>query len=126
MTETRPYYFEIHEWFQQKPLEEQERMIKDHEERQALYARLEAGREQGYAWAKYRIKELGYKSMADFVRRNGFTKMSASTINNYLKYGTFPTWQLILLAYALKSTPNAMLSIYGMYDPTKTHKIEQD
>jgi len=130
MAETNfPYWWEQSEWYLAMSPEEQadykEKYEQEQKERERQYVRIQLGREQGYAWSKQRIKDLGYKSMADFQRRNGFIKMSASTINNYLKYASFPTWQLVLLAYALKSTPNAILTVYGLYEPDKTHKIEQ-
>jgi len=81
--------------------------------------------EQGHAWSKSRIKQLGYKSMSEFCRVNKFP-VTAGTVSNYLKgHSTFPLWFVPLLCYALKVTPNILLTVYGYYDPSKQSEVDQ-
>jgi len=66
-----------------------------------------------------RYKSLGYKSLADFCRRNNFG-VTAGTVGNYLKgNGTMPLYFLPKLCYALLMTPNELLALLGIYDPSK-------
>jgi hypothetical protein len=71
-----------------------------------------------YEWLKGRIKQLGYKSLAQFVRENNIP-VGASTVANYFRGYTIPLYMVKHFCYALKITPNTFLSIMGYYDPKK-------
>ena len=77
----------------------------------------ERKRKRGVIEARY--KSLGYKSLADFCRRNNFG-VTAGTVGNYLKgSATMPLYFLPKLCYALLMTPNEVLALLGIYDPSK-------
>jgi len=74
---------------------------------------------------KDRIKQLGYKSMADFRRGNPNLMVTAGTITNYFRgYSTIDAGTIVRLSYALRMTPNTFLAIMGYYDPTKQTIVE--
>jgi hypothetical protein len=65
-----------------------------------------------------RIKQLGYTSMADFRRHHPELAVTAGTLSNYFRgYNTIPIYAIQPLCYALRMTPNTLLSILGYYDP---------
>jgi hypothetical protein len=77
------------------------------------------------AFLKTRIKQLGYSSMADFRRQNPELVVTAGTITNYFRgYSTMSPYTIVNLSYALRMTPNTLLSILGYYDPKKQTIVE--
>jgi hypothetical protein len=77
------------------------------------------------AFLKTRIKQLGYTSMADFRRGNPELVVTAGTITNYFRgYSTMSPYTIVHLSYALRMTPNTLLSILGYYDPKKQTIVE--
>lgn len=71
-------------------------------------------------WFKGRIKQLGYKSLAEFRRQNPELLVTAGTITNYFRgYSTMSPYTIAKLCYALRVTPNTFMSIMGFYDPKK-------
>lgn len=65
-----------------------------------------------------RIKQLGYTSMADFRRNHPELVVTAGTLSNYFRgYSTIPIYSIQNLCYALRMTPNTLLSVLGYYDP---------
>lgn len=74
---------------------------------------------------KARIKQLGYKSVAEFRRANPSLIVTAGTLTNYFRgYSTMSPFTIVNLSYALCMTPNTLLSILGYYDPTKQTIVE--
>jgi hypothetical protein len=74
---------------------------------------------------KARIKQLGYKSMADFRRGNPELIVTAGTLTNYFRgYSTLDAGTIVRLSYALRMTPNTLLSILRYYDPKKQTIVE--
>jgi len=79
------------------------------------YAQSQANQE----WLKGRIKHLGYKSMAQFVRTTSIP-VTAGTVTNYFRgHSSIPLYMIKHLCYALKVTPNDLLTVIGEYDPSK-------
>ena len=86
---------------------------------QAYYDWREQERKRKRQLIESRYKSLGYKSLADFCRRNNFG-VTAGTVGNYLKgNGTMPLYFLPKLCYALLMTPNELLALLEIYDPSK-------
>ena len=74
---------------------------------------------------KARIKQLGYKSMADFRRNHPELMVTPGTITNYFRgYSTLDAGTVVRLSLALRMTPNTFLSIMGYYDPRKQTIVE--
>lgn len=81
--------------------------------------------EMNLTWYKSRIKKLGYKSNADFIRRNPSIRVTAGTVTNYFRgYSTMPIYQMKDLCYALCVTPDTLLMVMGYYDPSKQQIID--
>lgn len=93
------------------------------EQYNAIYNQQYTQSQRNYAWFQSRLKLLGYKSLAQFRRNNPSLSVTASTISNYFRYGTMPLWIVPQLCYALKVTPNTLLSILGYYEPAKQQEI---
>jgi hypothetical protein len=88
-------------------------------EYKSYWEKEQARREMASYWVKARMKELGYKSMAQFRRENAGLSVTAGTVSNWLRWGTIPLWAVPQLCYALKVTPTQFLTAIGMYDPSK-------
>lgn len=74
---------------------------------------------------KGRLKQLGYKSMADFRRCNPELMVTAGTITNYFRgFSTIDAETIVRLSLALRMTPNTFLAIMGYYDPKKQTIVE--
>jgi hypothetical protein len=71
-----------------------------------------------YMWFKSRVKKVGYKSVAEFVRVNQIP-VTAGTLTNYFRGNTMPLYMVKYMCYALRVTPNDFLTIIGQYDPEK-------
>lgn len=84
------------------------------------HKRQKAIQEGNYQFLQGRIKQLGYKSVADFRRGNPDLYVTSGTIANYFRgNSTMSPQTIVRLSYSLKMTPNNLLSILGYYDPAK-------
>jgi hypothetical protein len=79
-----------------------------------------AQNEENLNWFKDRVRYLGYASVAHFRRQNPDIGVTAGTITNYFRgYSTMPIYKIAPLCYALKVTPDVLLTIMGLYQPSK-------
>jgi len=106
-----------------------DRATMTHEEISRIYADYWAERQNqnlsNLEFMKARIKQLGYKSMADFRRNHPELMVTAGTITNYFRgYSTIDAGTVVRLSLALRMTPNTFLSIMGYYDPKKQTIVE--
>jgi hypothetical protein len=70
-------------------------------------------------WFRSRIKQVGCKSVAEFVRVNKIP-VTAGTVTNYFRgHSTMPIYMVKNICYALRVTPNDLLTIMGYYEPEK-------
>jgi hypothetical protein len=95
-----------------------------HEQISQIYAEYWVERDKqnlsNLEFMKSRIKQLGYKSMADFRRQHPELIVTAGTLTNYFRgYSTMDPRTVVRLSYALRMTPNTFLSILGYYDARK-------
>jgi hypothetical protein len=72
--------------------------------------------ERNFTWFKSRIKQVGCKSVAEFVRVNKIP-VTAGTVSNYFRGYNMPLYMVKHLCYGLRVTPNDFLTIMGFYDP---------
>ena len=106
-----------------------DRATMTHEEISRIYTEYWAERQNqnlsNLEFMKARIKQLGYKSMADFRRNHPELMVTAGTITNYFRgYSTIDAGTVVRLSLALRMTPNTFLSIMGYYDPKKQTIVE--
>ena len=99
-----------------------DRATMTHDEITAIYAQYwheqHAQAQKNYVWFKSRIKQVGCKSVAEFVRVNQIP-VTAGTVTNYFRGYNMPLYMVKHLCYALRVTPNDFLTIMGYYDPEK-------
>lgn len=93
---------------------------------QSIWEMERVRREMANHWVRSRMKELGYKSMAQFRRENAGLSVTAGTISNWLRWGTIPFWAVPHLCYALKVTPTQFFTSIGLYNPSKMSGGETD
>lgn len=106
-----------------------DRTAVSHEEIARAYAEYWANRQSqnqtNLEFMKARLKQLGYKSMADFRRCHPELMVTAGTITNYFRgYSTLDAGTVVRLSLALRMTPNTFLSVMGYYDPRKQTIVE--
>jgi hypothetical protein len=76
-------------------------------------------RTNNHRWFKNRVKQLGYKSIAEFCEKNP-QGVVAGTVSGWFKgHSTINIGNIARLCYGLRVSPNDLLTVLGYYDPKK-------